>query len=172
MGQVTIEAPPHFISPFNGPVEIGLRALCVLTAAFPAAYALQRLVVFDYFLVHSDDIEGGPEGLHPRTPHRGGEILVRRGVIQDGLTLYESRGLIERVYKEGGIFFAATDKSADFLDTLSAEYLKGLRESADWVIDSFGLFDDAELDAMVRDRIGTWGAEFSMESVLWTEEAP
>jgi hypothetical protein len=114
---MTTEAT-HFVSPFNGPVEIGLRALCVLTTAFPAAYALQRLVVFDYFLVHSDDIEGGPEGLHPRTPHRGGEILVRRGVIQDGLTLYESRGLIERVYKNGGIFFAATDKFADFLDTL------------------------------------------------------
>ena len=171
MGQVTTETPTHIVSPFNGPVEIGLRALCVLTTAFPAAYTLQRLVVFDYFLVHSDDIEGGPEGLHPRTPHRGGEILVRRGVIQDGLTLYESRGLIERVYKDGGIFFAATDKSADFLDTLSTEYLKGLRERADWVVDSFGLLAYAELDAMVRDRIGTWGAEFSMESVLWTEEA-
>ena len=81
MGQVTTETPTHIVSPFNGPVEIGLRALCVLTTAFPAAYALQRLVVFDYFLVHSDDIEGGPEGLHPRTPHRGGEILVRRVVI-------------------------------------------------------------------------------------------
>ena len=166
-----IAIPTHFGSPFNGPVEIGLRALCVLTAAFPAAYALQRLVVFDYFLVHSDDIEGGPEGLHPRTPHRGCELLVRRGAIQDGLTLYESRGLIERVYKDGGMFFVATDKSADFLDTLSTKYLKGLRERADWVVDSFGHHDAPELDAMVRDRIGTWGAEFSMESVLWTEDA-
>lgn len=165
------ETPTQFVSPFNGPVEIGLRALCILTTAFPAAYALQRLVVFDYFLVHSDDIEGGPEGLHPRTPHRGGEILVRRGVIQDGVTLYESRGLIGRVYKDGGIFFAATDKSADFLDTLSTEYLADLRERAAWVVESFGALDDAELDAMVRERIGTWGAEFSMESVLWTEEA-
>lgn len=171
MGQVTTETPIRLFSPFNGPVEIGLRALCVLTTAFPAAYALQRLVVFDYFLVHSDDIEGGPEGLHPQTPYRGGEILIRRGVLQDGLRLYESRGLIERVYKDGGIFFAATDKSADFLDTLSTEYLKGLRERADWVVDSFDLLDDAELDAMVRDRIGKWGAEFSMESVLWTEDA-
>ena len=168
---MTTEMPTHFVSPFNGPVEIGLRALCVLTTAFPAAYALQRLVVFDYFLVHSDDIEGGPAGLHPRTPHRGGEILVRRGVIQDGLSLYESRGLIERVYKDGGIFFAATDKSADFLDTLSTEYLAGLRDRAEWVVDSFGALDDAELDAMVRDHIGTWGTEFAMESVLWTEEA-
>jgi len=168
---MTTEKLTHVDSPFNGPVEIGLRALCVLTTAFPAAYALQRLVVFDYLLVHSDDIDGGPKGLHPRTPYRGGEILVRRGVIQEGLTLYESRGLVERVYKDGGIFFAATDKSADFLDTLSTEYLNVLRERADWVVDSFGLLDDADLDAMVRERIGTWGAEFSMESVLWIEEA-
>jgi hypothetical protein len=168
---MTMETPRRFVSPFNSPVEIWLRALCVLTTAFPDAYTLQRLVVFDYFLVHSDDIDGGPEGLHPRTPHRGGEILVRRGVIQEGLTLYESRGLIERVYKDGGIFFAATDKSADFLDTLSTEYLTGLRDRADWVVDSFGALEDADLDAMVRDRIGTWGAEFSMESILWIEEA-
>jgi hypothetical protein len=167
---MTTETPTQFVSPFNGPVEIGLRALCVLTTAFPAAYALQRLVVFDYFLVHSDDVESGPEGLHPQTPHRGGEILVRRGVLQDGLTLYESRGLVERVYMDGGIFFAATDKSADFLDTLGTKYLEGLRERADWVVDTFGLLVDTDLDAMVRERIGTWGAEFSMESVLWTEE--
>ena len=170
MGEMT-ETPSRFPSPFNGPIEIGLRALCVLTSAFPTAYALQRLVVFDYFLIHSDDIESGPEGLHPQTPHRGGEILVRRGVLQEGLTLYESRGLVERVYEDGGIYFAATDKSADFLDTLSTNYLKDLRERADWVVDSFGLLDDAALDAMVRASIGRWGAEFSMESVLWNEEA-
>lgn len=172
MGEMTTKIPNQFVSPFNGPVEIGLRALCILTTAFPAAYALQRLVVFDYLLVHSDDIDGGPEGLHPRTPHRGGEILVRRGVIQEGIALYESRGLIERVYKDGGIFFAATDKSADFLDTLSTGYLASLRNRADWVVDSFGTLDDVNIDAMVRERIGTWGAEFSMESVLWAEEAP
>ena len=91
-------------------------------------------------------------------------------MIQDGLTLYESRGLIERIYKDGGIFFVATDKSADFLDTLSTEYLAGLRERADWVVESFGALDDAGLSSIVRDRVGTWGAEFSMESVLWTEE--
>jgi len=168
---VTIDSPRRFITPFNGSVEIGLRALCVLTNAFPIGYALQRLVVFDYLLVHSDDIEGGPEGLHPQTPHRGGEILVRRGVLQTGLRLYESRGLVEREYKNGGIFFAATDKSADFLDTLSSAYLKELRLRADWVVDRFGPLADAELETMVHARIGAWGAEFTMESVLWTDEA-
>jgi hypothetical protein len=170
MDQMTAENPAHAAAPFNGPVEIGLRALCVLTAAYPVSYTLQQLVVFDYLLVHSDDVPGGPPGLHPQTPHRGGEILVRRGVLQDGLALYESRGLIARAYQADGIFFAATDKSAGFLDALSAEYLKELRACADWVVDSFGFLDDSELDAMVRERIGTWGAEFAMESVLWTEE--
>lgn len=166
---MTAMNPGHLVTPFNGPVEIGLRALCVLVAAYPAAYALQRLVVFDYLLVHSDDVPGGPAGLHPRTPHRGGEILVRRGVLQDGLALYESRGLVEPTYQEGGIFFSATDMSGGFLDALSSEYLKELRARADWVVDSFGALDDAELNIMVHEHIGTWGAEFAMESVLWTE---
>lgn len=165
------ETQSRVVTTFNGPVEIGLRALCVLTTAFPSAYTLRRLVTFDYFLVHSDDIEGGPSGLHPQTPHRGGEILVRRGVLQEGLALFESRGLVERVYAGDGIYFAATDKSADFLDTLSTEYLMGLRDRADWVVDAFGGLNEDVLDDMVKARIGRWGAEFTMDSVLWTEEA-
>lgn len=170
MGQVTPEESNDFVAPFNGAVEIGLRSLCVLTAAYPSSYSLQQLVVFDYLLVHSDDMPGGPPGLHPQTPHRGGEILVRRGVLQDGLLLYQSRGLIERIYHNGGVYFSATDGSAGFLDALITEYVSGLRERADWVVESFGLLDDAVLDAMVRERIGKWGAEFAMQSVLWAEE--
>ena len=42
-------------SPFNSSVEVGLRALAVLTAYHPAAHGLQRLTVLDYLVVHSDD---------------------------------------------------------------------------------------------------------------------
>jgi hypothetical protein len=157
--------------PFNGAVEIGLRSLCVLTAAYPSSFSLQRLVVFDYFLVHSDDLPGGPAGLHPQTPHRGGEILVRRGVLQEGLFLYQSRGLIERQYHENGVFFAATDTSAGFLDALGTDYVAGLRDRADWVVESFGRFDDAKIETIVRERVGDWGAEFTMQSVLWAEDS-
>lgn len=169
MGQVTTENARRHIAPFNGPVEIGCRALCILTAAYPSAYRLERLVVFDYLVVHSDDVPGGPTGLHPQTPHRGGEIYVRRGVLQDGLLLYQSRGLVERTYAKGGIYFSATDKSAGFLDALTSEYVAGLRARAEWIVETFGPADKAELEAMVRERIGVWGAEFTMESVLWEE---
>jgi hypothetical protein len=30
---------------------------------------------------------------------------------------------------------------------------------------------DAELQALVQRHLGDWGAEFELESVLWTEEA-
>lgn len=170
MGEITPAKGRQIVTSFNGAVEIGLRSLCILTAAYPSSYSLQRLVIFDYLLVHSDDIPGGPIGLHPQTPHRGGEILVRRGVLQDGLLLYQSRGLLERIYKDGGVFFSATDRSASFLDALSSEYVLGLKERSTWVIDEFGVLEDEGLEMMVRDRIGRWGAEFDMESVLWAEE--
>ena len=159
------------VSPFNSPTETGLRSLCLLTADFPKRHSLQRLVVFDYLLVHSDDIPNGPPGLHPQTPHRSGEILVRRGVLQAGLLLYQSRGLIETVYSDHGVFYLATDESAAFLDALSAGYVHGLRERAAWVVDNFSSLSDAQLDALVRDHIGQWGAEFALESVLWAEDA-
>jgi len=170
MGEMMAEKRRRFIAPFNGPVEIGLRALAVLTNAYPDAYSLQRLVVFDYLIVHSDDVPDGPPGLHPQTPHRGGELFVRRGALQEGLLLYQSRGLVERRYKDSGVLFAATERSAAFLDVLRAQYVAGLRERAAWLVESFGQIQDADLDKMVREHVGKWGAEFAMESVLWAEE--
>ena len=169
---MTGEDLKRFVEPFNGPIEIGLRALTVLNDAFPAAYSLQRLVIFDYLVVHSDDVPDAPAGLHPQTPHRGGELLVRRGVLQEGLLLYQSRGLVERRFEDAGVFFAATEQSASFLDTLSTEYVLGLRERAAWLVDTFGHMREADLEQLVRDHLGEWGAEFAMESVLWTEESP
>jgi len=161
--------PVKISGPFNGAIEIGLRALCALTADYPSSFSLQRLVICDYLMVHSDDIPSGPPGLHPQTPHRGGEILVRRGVLQAGLRLYQSRGLIEPQYLPGGVFFVATDRSAGFLDALSTPYLVSLRHRATWVVDNFGRLNDDELDAIARENIGLWGAEFAMQSVLWAE---
>ncbi|MBI5655523.1 MAG: threonine transporter [Geobacter sp.] len=157
-------------TPFNGPVEIGLRALAILNESFPAGYSLQRLVVFDYLVVHSDDIPGGPVGLHPQTPHRGGELLVRRSVLEEGLLLYQSRGLLERRYTDQGVYFAATDRSAAFLDALDSEYLEHLRDRASWLITELGALADDEMNQLADRHIGEWGAEFAMESVLHIQE--
>ncbi len=149
---------------------MGLRCLAILNEAHPAGYSLQKLVVFDYLAVHSDDAPGGPAGLHPQTPNRGGELLVRRDTLRQGLMLYQSRGLVERQFAQSGFYFSATDRSGGFLDTLDAKYVVDLRLCAGWVVSSFGEFSDDELTAFVEEHIGTWGAEFELSSVLWTEE--
>jgi hypothetical protein len=169
MDPVTGAAAPE-LAPFNGAVEIGLRTLCILVAAFPVAQSVQRLTALDYFIVHSDDVPGGPEGLHPQTPYRSGEILARRGIVQEGVLLYESRGLIERQYTPDGLFYTATDRAAGFLDALSATYVDDLRDRATWAADALAVRDDADLAEFVRDHVGEWGAEFTMQSVLWEED--
>jgi hypothetical protein len=162
--------PVRFTEPFNGPIEIGLRALVVLTEAYPASYSLQRLVISDYLVVHSDDADG-PQGLHPQTPRRSGELLVRRESLQRGLLLYESRGLIERRYEPDGIVFAATEASAAFIDVLESRYVSELRSRTEWLISRFHELADKELHDFVKKQLGNWGAEFEFESVLW-EDVP
>lgn len=158
------------IVPFNGAVEMGLRCLAILNDAFPSAYSLQKLVIFDYLTVHSDDAPGGPKGLHPQTPNRGGELLVRRDGLRKGLMLYLSRGLLERRFEKNGLYFVATDQSGCFLDTLDSEYIAPLRMRAGWVVESFGELSDEDLIKFVKENIGRWGAEFEWTSVLWEEE--
>jgi hypothetical protein len=151
---------------FNSPVEVGLRALAVLTASYPAAYGLQRLTVLDYLVVHSDDVPGGPPGLHPQTPYRAGELLLRRGVLEQGLLLYQSRGLLERRFETQGVFYEATDGATAFLDVFTGEYVLALRDRATWVSQHFTSIADDGLFKLVDQWIGEWGAEFTQTSVL------
>ena len=152
--------------PFNSAVEVGLRALAVLTASHPVAHGLQRLTVLDYLLVHSDDAPDGPAGLHPRTPYRAGELLLRRGILEEGLLLYQSRGLIERRFDPDGVFYDAADTAAAFLDSLTGRYVEGLRDRAAWVTERFASIADEALFELVDDWIGEWGAEFTQRSIL------
>jgi hypothetical protein len=124
-------------NPFNSPLETGLRALTVLSAIYPRASDIQRLMTFDYLLVHSADADG-PESLHPGTPQRNGELLVRHALVQNGLYLLLTRRLIERLPEEAGIVYRAMDDAQSFLDNLGSEYMQGLRARADWIAVTFG----------------------------------
>ena len=123
-------------TPFNSPLETGIRSLAILVAAYPAMLDLQRLVEMDYLVVHSGDA-GGPESLHAPLPLRAGELLVRRGIIEKGLLLMMSRGLVQRTPKRDGINYLADEAAAPFLASLTADYLIRLRDRAQWVTTRF-----------------------------------
>lgn len=154
---------------FNSPLEAGLRCLAILTAGYPNNYDLSRLVFYDYMLVHSGDITGGPESLHPATPHRSGEILIRRPVLESGLNLFLSKGLINVIYNQDGILYSATELSSPFLDSLSSEYVSKLKNNAYWLVDSFDIFDIQSIQEMINRNIRNWGGEFISESIVRRE---
>jgi len=106
-------------SPFNSPVETGVRSLGLLVAAFPKVFDLQRLVIFDHFVVHTHDL-GGPASLHPNIPLRSAELLVRRGIVERGLQLMISRGLVERQACHEGVYYCAGEFAETFLGSLTS----------------------------------------------------
>lgn len=148
-------------SPFNSPLETGLRSVAILAEACPDEFDLQRLLYFDYLVVHSSDADG-PTSLHPNTPLRNGELLVRRGVIERGLLLYISRSLIERRARADGIFYAASETAGPFLECLQSAYTRKLQLRASWAIDTFGAIDDDELKSYFDARFERWTREFQV----------
>lgn len=153
-----------FSSVLNGPVEVGLRALILLVEASPQGLDLQQLVTLDYFVVHSGDVDGGPESLHPPSPLRAGEVTVRRGLLEAGLNLYQHRGLVAQTPTESGFFYSAEGGAGAFLDALRAPYLERLRVRAEWVIDNFALLKESELHRTFEASLSRWKMEFAIMS--------
>ena len=124
-------------SPFNSPLEIGVRSLTILTAVYPRSLDLQFLVFFDYLAVHSGDVQG-PDSLHAPLPLRSGELTIKRGLIERGLLLMISRGLVEHLISSNGFEYEASDNASAFLSMLSSRYILKLKERAEWVAETFG----------------------------------
>lgn len=145
---------------FNTPLESGLRSAALLLEAYPDSFDVQRLGQYDYLIVHSGDVVGGPPSIHPATPHRSGELLVRRRLVEAGLEFMVHRGVIERAFTQNGIGYVAGEYAVLFLNSLSSEYANQLRDRAAWVVHRFAGLSDEELTAYIKAHLSQWGAEF------------
>lgn len=144
---------------FNGPLEAGIRAVSLLGAAYPQSYDLQRLVAFDYLLVHTADV-GGPASLHPPTPIHAAELLVRRKLVEQALLLMMTRDLIQREVTSDGIKYSAGENAATFLSSVSSDYLRALKDRAAWLVDALGRHTDPEFRVVMRRFFDDWVEEF------------
>ena len=149
------------VQPFNSPIETGIRALILLAAAYPAQLDLQRLLEYDYMMVHTGDVDG-PPSIHPALPLRSGELLVRRQLIERGLMLMISRALISRHATPNGFMYQAEDDAGPFLDALAAEYLSDLKNRAEWVVNRFREMSDQEIRFMLTRVYDQWSREFQI----------
>lgn len=158
MAQVSNSRKTRRVSAFNTPFELGLRMVYVLAALRPHGADLQKLVLLDYAIVYSADIDG-PSSLHTPVPHRGGELLGRRTLIEQGLYLMSTRGLVDATIDERGITFHAGPNALALVGSLTSPYLRALDERCQWAASAFGAADSLELTKHFSERGHRWGAE-------------
>jgi hypothetical protein len=146
-------------SPFNSPLETGVRTLSILVASYPAAHDLHRLVQYDYLTVHSADADG-PPSLHPALPLRSNELLIRRQLVEKGILLMASARLVSRISHDRGFLYAAEDSAGAFIDNLKSEYLCGVKERAQWVVYTFDELSADQMETMTKRLFEAWTIEF------------
>jgi hypothetical protein len=154
---------------FNTPLECGFRLIIILDAV-SGDPDLQRLVSYDYLLVHSGDVEGGPESLHPAVPFRGTELLIKRELVRRSLDYMFSRELIEKRMSPAGIAYLGTPLTHAFGLLLKSGYANELKIRAEWICDRFDSMTDSQLTNFMSANVGRWGAEFERLTSLRTLE--
>lgn len=146
------------ISIFNSPFELGLRMVYLLCALRPHTADLQKLILLDYAAVYSGDF-GGPQSLHTPVPYRGSELLSRRSLIEQGLHLMSTRGLVEARLDEHGINYVAGPNALALVGSVSAPYFMRLEERCRWAAIQFADTDSITLTQEFSDMGHRWGAE-------------
>lgn len=133
----------------------------LLQSLGPKGADLQKLVLLDYAIVYSADLDG-PSSLHTPLPFRGAELLSRRELIEQGLYLMSTRDLVTASWDENGITYHAGEASRLMTSSLTSEYLRKLEARCDWVAEHFGNADSTELTRQFADRGHLWGAELEI----------
>lgn len=151
------------VAVFNSPFELGLRMVYLLQALAPKGADLQKLVLLDYAIVYSGDL-GGPLSLHTPIPFRGAELLSRRELIEQGLYLMSTRGLVDASWDSKGITYHAGELARGLTSALVAPYLLELEKRCFWVAKKYGDTDSMELTAQFAASGHLWGAELETAS--------
>lgn len=145
--------------PLNGPLEVGVRVLMILTEAYPQSLDLNRLVLLDHGVLHSADL-GGPGSLHPPLPSRASELSVKRAAIEEGLRVIVGAGLAEMETRADGIMFEAGETAHSFVSALASAYAGSLRSRVQWVIRRFPDTSESAIRAEMQKIFDSWSEEF------------
>jgi hypothetical protein len=125
------------VNPLNSPLEVGIRALVLLTETFPRRLDVAQLVYLDHAMLHSGDLEDGPASLHPDLPAGPGELGMRRRLIEQGLTVLLRAGLADMTATADGFLYGVTEEATSFLNALQSPYVGQLKERADWLTSTY-----------------------------------
>ena len=146
---------------FNSPLEISLRLIYILNAS-GKSFDLQRLIYYNYLIIHSADVPEAPESMHPALPKRACEMLVNRKIIKKALNLLISKSLIKVQYTKSGIKYKSIPETEFIANHFNSAYSKQLKERSKWLVEKFDSISDTQLAKLMNENIGKWGSEFTL----------
>lgn len=144
----------------NNSIEISLRLL-ILLETLNKGVDFQRIIFYDYALLHSGDFDSDQSSLIPPSPFRREELSVKADLIQNALALLSKKQLIDVVFKEKGVFYKRNNLTRLFLRNFTSGYYIKIAEKAKWVKKHFKKYDDQRLKAYFDLSIEQWKSEFS-----------
>lgn len=147
----------------NSPLELGLRTLVVLTVSFPRELDIDRIVLMDYCLLRSEDL-GGPPSVLPAIATRGGELGIKRTVLEHGIQVMLRAGLIDVVVSSKGLNYRASEAAAPFLRLVSSPLLDKLRQAAEWAVGDFGDLPTTGIRERIQLVANQWGEQWTDDS--------
>jgi hypothetical protein len=152
---------------FNSPLEVSLRLLFILDSC-TKAIDIDRIVYYNYLIVHSSDIPDAPKSVHADLPRRSNEmpLSVSQFVVQKALTLLISKGLISINYSRKGIEYFKNPNTSMVVSFFETPYSKLLKDRADWLCSKFDNLADEELAALIQEHIGVWGSELKLRIAI------
>jgi len=147
---------------FNSSEEVGVRILFILDVC-GKRMSSQRIMYYDYFALHLNDIDDAYESLHPDNPNHSSEIAVRRVLVNKGLNLMISKGLVSIKYSKTGIYYQKNQLTTSFIDLFQNGYVERLKKNIEAVEVKFSYYSDKQIYKYIDKNIGSWVGEFEKD---------
>lgn len=163
MGEKVIITEDRNSKIFNTPIELSLRCLFILSKFKEGNISVDKLIYFDYFLIHSSDVIKKSKSIHPKYPFRSTEIIIKREILNKALSLLISKELIKVVLSEG-INYTITEIGIQVLKYFESSYSLRLNQLSQLIYDTFKDYAEQQLAELVNANLQKWGSEFSKES--------
>lgn len=147
---------------YNTNQEIGCRVLLML-GMVKIAYSLERIIYYDYFSLHLNDLSEEYDGLHPSNPNHSSEIIIKRNTIQNAISYLISKGLLTVIYSASGFKYQNTELGYHLIEVLDNDYSVKYKKCVIEVDKYFRDMKDEEIMDYVTKNIGKWIGQFESE---------
>ncbi|RYE37033.1 MAG: hypothetical protein EOP48_29145 [Sphingobacteriales bacterium] len=151
---------------YSSDVEISLRLMAILQYYPDSPISIERLVAYDYLILHGNDIFPELESLHPKSPNSSNEFMIKRELLKRGLHLLISKELISVNISKKGINYQGGLLTAKFCEKLNSAYSEKLYQAVLSVLNICAIYSDEELEKRIKSNLVTQDTIFKNESVF------